>query len=165
MGTEAELKIYNWTTDELLLLDWYAQLVQSGDMGLAFTKDLRYPGNFLQYFRPPRTLAYATDARGIWFAAHVDAIDSGCFFGCWIREEKRTTPTALKLLIKVYDEVFKASAVIIGLSWQPYLLDIHKKLGYAHLGAIPGLHDGAAVDVYYMTRDMWQKRAHARIEK
>ena len=159
---ETELKVYNWQTDEFLLIDWYAQLVQSGDMSVTFTPDMRYMSNFLGYFRGRSTLGYSCDSRGIYFACWLEPFLSGAFFGIWIRESHRTTSAALRLTIEAYNEAFKFATVLIGICKQEHLRELHKKLGYTHTTSIPALWNGEAVDVYAITRDQWEQRRHAK---
>ena len=154
------LRVYDWRVDEYMAVDWYSKLVQSGDMAVTFTPDMRYLGNFLAYWRRA-VLAYASDESGVFFACWVEPIMSGSFFGAWVREDKRHTVTALKLLTYAYDEAFKTSTVLIGLCKQEHLQDLHRKLGYKRACVVPGLWNGEDVDVYVMTRAMWEARHEA----
>jgi hypothetical protein len=161
MKTEPRLTVYNWKTDEYLLIDWYAKLIQSGDMALTFTLDMRWMGNFLQYFRKA-TLGYACDEKGIFFACWLEPLLSGAFFGMWIREDKRQASTSLKLAIEAYGEAFKVYTVLMGLCKQDHLKDVHLKLGYTLQCTIPGLWNGEDVAVYSMTREQWETRYERR---
>lgn len=152
------LRVYDWRTEEWLLIDWYHKLVTSGDMNTTMMSDMRYLSNFLLYFRPKVTLAYASDNNGIWFASWVEPFMAGAFFGLWIRQDKRHIPSAYRLLSEAYDEAFKVFTVLIGISCQEHLRDIHRKMGYSHLGTVPAIWDGNPADVYFMTREMWEAK-------
>lgn len=154
-----ELRVYNWRTDEYLLVDWYAKLIQNGDMALVFAPDMRYLGNFLAHFRK-LTLGYACDKDGIFFACWLEPLLSGANFGVWVRENMRHAPTTLRLLTTAYNEAFKVFTVLLGLCKQPALQDIHRKLGYKKAFTIPALWNGEDVDVYVITQDMWLNRKH-----
>ena len=158
MDAEPSLKVYAWQSDEYLLIDWYAQLVASGDMAVTFTPDMRYMSNFLGYFRGRVTLGYATDARGIWFAYWIEPFLSGAFVGIWIRKEQRATSRALRHVIYGYNEAFKVATVLISLCKQEHLRELIVKLGYQTATTIPALWNGADVDVHIITRDMWEQR-------
>ena len=160
---ETDLKVYRWQTDEFLLIDWYSQLVQSGDMAVTFTPDMRYMSSFLAYFRGRCTLGYATDTRGIYFACWIEPFLSGAFFGIWIREAYRTVPSSLKLTVAAYDAAFQTATVLIGICKQDHLRELHEKLGYKRLATIPALWNGSDVDAYALTRDMWQQRRRAKV--
>jgi hypothetical protein len=157
-----ELYPYDYTTQEWLLVAWYQELVESGDMYVTFASDMRYLSNFLQFFRGRVTLGYSADERGIWFALWVEPMMSGAYWGVWIRKDKRHTVSAFKALAFGIDEALKYFTCIIGICKQEHLRDIHLKLGFKKLGVIPALWDGEDVDAYVLTRDGWTNRKEQR---
>jgi hypothetical protein len=161
---EPKLKVYDWKSDEFMLIDWYAQLIQSGDMAVTFTPDMRYMSSFLGYFRGRATLGYSCDSRGIYFACWIEPFLSGAFFGIWIREPYRTRPVALKLTIEAYDAAFQTATVLIGICKQEHLRELHEKLGYQRLATIPALWSGDSVDAYAITKDMWLQRRRGKVK-
>ena len=159
---DIQLRLYEWQTQEYLLIDWYSQLVASGDMYVTFAPDMRYMSNFLTFFRGHAILGYDVDEKGIWFAFWVEPCMSGAYAGVWIREDKRHAPSSFKLLSKAYDEAFKVYTVIIGMSKQFDHRELHAKLGYTHACTIPGLWNGDEVDIHYLTREQWNHRKEHR---
>jgi len=157
----SELNVYQWQESEYMLIDWYAALVQSGDMAVTFTPAMRWMGEFLMYWRRV-ALLYACDKGGIYFAFWLEPILSGAFCGVWIAQRKRQSPNVYKLLQECYDRAFKAFTVLIGLSKQEHLQEIHEKLGYTHHISVPALWYGDAVDLYTLTRADWEKRNERR---
>ena len=159
---EAQLRIYDWQSDEYLLIDWYNALVTSGDHYLAFDKELRYLSRFLDYFKPPRTLAYATDRGGIWFAFFLDPWLSGANLGFWVREDKRHSGTMFGLFKRCINEAFKFATVLIIPTKQEHVGNIMLKLGAKYGMTIPALWDGADVAIYTLSRDKWKYRNEDR---
>lgn len=154
----SELRIYNWTSDEFVLLDWYNQLVTTGDHYLAFDKDLRYVSNFLAFFKPPQTLAFASDKRGMWFAFWLSPFMSGANFGLWVREDKRNGTAWFKLLTECFDESFKTVTVLIAVTKQDSVCAQLERLGAVRGMVLPAFWDGADAMVYSMTKDQWRQK-------
>ena len=153
-----QLRVYDWRTEEYLLIDLYNQLITSGDMATTFAPDMRYLSTFLTFFRGGATMGYASDNNGIFFASWVQTFLAGGFFGVWIRKDKRHTVTALRLLTESYNECFKVYTVLLGICKQEHLREVHEKLGYKRLAEVPALWNGESVDIYAMTKDMWENR-------
>jgi len=152
------LHVYNWTTDEFMLVDWYNVLVQSGDHYLAFNKEMRLLSVFLDGFKPPRTLALATDKAGVWMAYWIDPYLSGANIGFWVREDKRHSGTMFKLFRKAVNETFKVATVLLIPTKQEHVGNIMLKLGAVFGMTIPALWDGEDVSVYTLTKDKWKYR-------
>lgn len=159
------LSVYDWKSDEFQLIDWYAQLIKSGDMYSTFTPDMRYMSNFLNFFKPPRTMGYASDKNGIFFAFWLESFLSGAFCGVWIRESHRHAPSSMKLLIESYNSAFEVYTVLMGLCKQEHLQEIHSKLGYTKRTTVPGLWNGDAVDFYTLTKADWENKHGRRKEQ
>jgi|SRR5581483_3193661 len=152
------LRVYNWEIDEFLLVDWYNNLIMSGDHFKTFYRDLRHLSTFLDFFKPPRTLAIAVDDKGIWFAYWIDSMMSGAFFGLWVREDKRQAPSMLKCFREAINGSFLFASVLISITKQDHVCRQLEKLGFDYLGRVPALWDGENVDVYTLTKDDWEQR-------
>ena len=158
------LRVYKWQTEEWLLLDWYNQLVGSGDMGVTFTPDMRHLSTFLTYFRGHATMGYGSDEKGMFFACWIEPFLAGGFFGLWIRSDKRHSLSALKLLREAYDEAFKMCTVLLGICKQEHLREIHEKLGYKRLASVPALWNGESVDIYALTKAEWEAKRIGKVK-
>lgn len=159
LQTATELRVYNWQSDEFLLVDWYTKLVTSGDHYQTFGRDLRHLSTFLDYFKPPRIFVYAADRRGIYFAFWLESMLSGAAFGLWIREDARHKPSSLMLLKQCFHGAFKMATVLIAYTKQAHLRHPLERLGCDYLGRVPALWDGDAVEVYTLTRSDWEARS------
>ena len=155
--TSQALRPYDWRVDEWLLVGWFYELLQSGDMNVTFTPDMRFLSNFLGMFRSRATLGYSADEKGIWFAFWVEPCISGAFAGAWIRKDKRTSLAAVRAFREGINEAFKVFTVLIGLCKQEELRSMHQRLGYKQMGTVPGLWYGEDVDVWVLTQDDWKK--------
>ena len=153
------LHLYDWQKDEPLLVNWYSEMLTSGEHYQTFTPELRYLSTFLEFFKHPnRRLIYAADKGGIWFAFWIESHMSGAFFGLWGRADRRASLTMLKNLQACFYLAFKAVTVLIAVTKQPKLRTQLERLGAQYGMTIPALWDGDSVEVYTMTRDQWNKR-------
>lgn len=163
--SEQQLIIYRADQHEYLALDWYSELMSSGDMLVTFTEDMRMISTFLSYFKQKVILAFAADARGMWFAYWAEPYMSGAAVGVWIREDKRQVPSAFRLLVKCYDESFKVWPTLVGLCKQEHLKEIHLKLGYREACVLHKFWNGNDVTVYELTHERWKKFRQSKSER
>ena len=61
-----------------------------------------------------------------WFTPWLNS----AWMGLWIREDKRHSKEAFRNLIDLMNEALELVPVIMGVTRQPELIEIHRKLGY-----------------------------------
>ncbi len=153
---------------DMRILGWWYELVQNGERHLvAEPQQTDTPSDFLQFWRPPRALAFCPKSErledGIWFAGWLEPILSGAFVGLWISPKYRTTKAAARVTHDFFDRATQAFPVLIGLTKQARLLPIHRTIGFTHLGTVPRLFDGDDAHVVVLTREGfehgWKGRA------
>ena len=153
-----QLVSYNIQQHEALAVAWFFHLRQTGDLDRVFFKDNHTITAFLNWCGNYAKLAFKSDAKGICFAAWIRPILNAAEFGLWIREDKRQSPSSLRCLYEAFDEIFDHYPVIMGVSKQQHLRDIHEKFGYKFGANIPNAWDGHAIQVYYLTKEAYYER-------
>lgn len=142
---------------DMALVRWWMDLYNGGEMNTIFGKVMSLV-DFVSTFLPPRTLLFECDDIGIWIAAWFEPIMSGAYMGFWIAKRKRRTRDAYKAAIQIYDLALAEWPVIIGVTRQEKLLDIHENMGYTSLGKIPHLWDGQDAYVLCLTKESLRGR-------
>jgi hypothetical protein len=145
--------------NDLVLLRWYGYLRTSGDIDTVFGKALQAPSAFLHYFQQPQVLMLDLDDNGdVWFAAWVEPFMTGAFFSLWCRADHRKSRQLLVNTEEALDNALRFFPLLIGVTQHEKLIDEHIRLGYTHLGKIPGLVEGNDASVLYITRESFQMR-------
>lgn len=156
--TPSSLRLYTATADEdLLLASWYLRMANDGDLDKLFTSGSRTMAELFRLVGRPKTLIYAVDASGIWFAMWAEAMLAGAFVGLWIRADRRRSRTALTTALDAYAWYFTSVRVIFGVTKQPKILDEHKGFGYDILDRVAGLWDGEDAWIVKLTREQFHK--------
>lgn len=148
------LKFYTGTIqDDLYLMKWWMHLYESKkDINKLFRKDSQSLHKFLQLFQQPNVLIYVLKNNEITLAAWYSPFElsNDCtYLSAWTHEKYRGTRFQGECMHAIYEIAFSVRSVIIGITKQPDLLPIHRKIGYNILGRIPRAFDGE--DGYIMT--------------
>lgn len=143
---------------DLLLTKWWMLLAETRDLEQVFTADYAVLSRFLFGFQPPTTLLYATDAEGIWFAAWVDPIMSGAFFGFWVREAYRPSVSSnmeptLAVTHEAFTTFFREYPILFQISRSHHIMELAERLGGHVMGSVPYIFDGESAFVAYLTRE------------
>ena len=138
---------------DMTLVRWWMDLTNSGEIEVVFSQSVVSFVDFLSLFLPPKTLVFEYDKLGIWLAAWFDPVMSGAFMGFWIAKRKRRTRDAYRAAVKIYDLALAEWPVLIGVTRQKELLDIHENMGYVSNGVIPHLWDGQEAYVLHLTKE------------
>jgi len=154
----------NKLSHETLAVNWFFALEAKPDeMEKLFHESLRHHlTDFLNWLKYQGQAVIAIDEQGIWAAAWTIPDLSGAFFGAWFREEKRGTIAAVKFIRDAYRLAFEKYSVLIGLTKQPALHDLHLALGYDYLGEIPHYFDGQPGRMYVLTKENFYGRSRRR---
>lgn len=144
---ETVISIYQGNPeDSMILLHWYLELVNSGEIDKVLFPSTHSLGMFMHYFNNFSTirLIYVLDDNNkIKFAAWGNAISSGIiFFSIWLKPSLRSAKEGAQIVLDVYNEVFKLFHIVQGITKQERLLKVHKKLGYKAVCKIPLGWDG-----------------------
>lgn len=157
------IQIYEKSKHEWAAVAWFGHLLDSGDLPKLFLPPLHNLTDFLGLFASGHVLLmFDADTKGIWFATWVEPFASGAFFSLWVRPDYRKRSAALRNVNFVYDQAIKKFPVLIGVTRQPELHEMHLKVGYKFVGDVPKLLNGEKAMVYCMTRE---SRADAKVLK
>lgn len=148
------LRLYTASADEdLLIASWYLRMANDGDLDKLFTSGSRTMAELFRLVGRPKTLIYAVDASGIWFAMWAEAMLAGAFVGIWVRQPLRHTRQMLNAFLDAHAWYFTGSlCALFGVTKQPKILDEVKQFGYSVLDCTDGLWDGEDAWIVKLTR-------------
>lgn len=142
---ETVIRMYEGNSeDSLILLNWWMELVKSGDLDKVLFPSSHPLGAFMGFFQPGKIrMVYVPDeANQIKLAAWGEVVANGViFFSLWTRHDFRGKH-GLQATLDIYNEIFKVFTVVMGVTKQERLLGVHKKLGYTIVAKVPSLWGG-----------------------
>ena len=125
----------------LLVQQLWIDLNKNGDLKkMFFEKEQNSSYDFMTLLAAPRWSFFDVDDRGIWMLVWFSPWLNSAWMGLWCREDMRFKMSLSKNLFTVMSEAFKFFPVIMGVTKQPDLLEIHKKLGYNISQIVPELY-------------------------
>lgn len=145
--------------EDLLLLHWWIHLNEIGDINRLILPETRRLPAFLNIFKPPTAMVYSLDPAGeidnAFWATPVDGISKhrSAYCGVWCRSDTRGRRRQYDFTVFAYTFAFEFYDSLLGMTWQPDLLDIHQKLGYNIVGCIPHLYDEDFLYIVHLTRE------------
>ncbi len=152
---ELGIHVYERRPDQDILISrWWESLVESGEIDLITAKSTRSLSGFFRMLGPPRILLY-TGEEFIDFAVWLEKAPTstkGYFLSNWTAKSLRGTRRHLRLMHTVYEGAFKFADVLVGMTKQKDLLDIHQKIGYVYGCAIPYFFDNDPAYIVYLTK-------------
>jgi hypothetical protein len=144
---------------DALIIQWWAQLVESGELELTFGKGCVAISQFFKLLTEnDRLFLYDTDDKGICLAFLVSPIMNAAFLTLWVAPHLRASREALLTIEDAYGRIFEGYPVILGLTKQEKLLKVHQHFGYATLGKVPLIFDGEDAWVEVLTKADFEKR-------
>lgn len=150
------------TEQDLLLLQWWAQIKETGDLAEAFSPDIGTPSAFLALFQVPTALFYDYDEKGIRFAVWICAFMGGASINFWARPDYRKGQWADSLMYEVMPKVFAVTPLALFTTRGPHVVKRAREWGWTVLGDVPYLYLGKTATVGYMTREMYEERYGTR---
>lgn len=152
---ELGVRLYTRQADQDILISrWWESLVESGEINLITTRNCRSLSGFFRMLGPPRMLFYAGE-ESIDFAVWLEKAgnsDKGYFFSNWIAKPLRGTRRQLRLMHAIYEGTFEFADVLVGMTKQKNLLDIHQKIGYVYGCVVPYFFDSDPAYIVYLTK-------------
>jgi len=147
---------------DIYLLEWWRELVDSGEMETAYG-GLGYI--LTEFCRLVRTaqVYYTSDASGRWNrVAWSTQVLGGADFGCWLRQDTRQSKDSLAFVVAVLRDLYVRVQVVLSLTTDDRVVGDLAGLGFQVLAdAIPGLFEGKPVALLYMLRDDFLARVNA----
>lgn len=159
------MRLYDPEKDELLVLYWFLTLrADPVEFENLFCEPLRGLTQILNWAAHSANIMIDVDDGGIRFAAWVVPYLSIAEFGAWSRKDSRGTKAHLKFMDLAYEKALEQYPVLIGLTKQPKLHNLHLSLGYEFRTEFPMAFDGKPARVYVLTRESRANRHLARKE-
>ena len=104
---------------EVLLLDWWKQIMLAGDMDRTLALSLHAPLAFCAHFSQPDLLRFCIDDQGIWFAFWAEPILAGAVQGLWIRPTYRKSRVSVDCVLRALTWAFALYPVLLSTTIQP----------------------------------------------
>lgn len=159
------MRLYEPERDELLMLYWFLNLrADPVEFENLFVGPQRTLTNILNWAKNSVNVMIDVDAEGIRFAAWVAPYLSIAEFGSWARKDSRGTKAHLKFMDEAYDKSLAQYPVLIGLTKQEKLHNLHLSMGYEFKTEIEQAFDGTPARVYVLTRASRANRQKVRQE-
>lgn len=141
---------------DIELLQWYGQLVASGDLQKIVGPSLYPLAPFLRNFIDPTVdLFYLADERGWWIVGWTFPLMGGGTWGLWVRNTERRPGQAREAMTFIMDTLDLATQrfpVLVVTTKQPPIVAKAQRLGYTYLGVVPLLFEGESCHVLHLTR-------------
>lgn len=157
--------------EDLTLLRWWIHLSETGDINDLILPEARRLSPFLRVFRFPTALIYTLDSTdsisNAFWAAPVDGESThrAAYCGAWSHFNSRGKRHQYNFIHLAYTFAFEFYDALLGMTWQPNLLDLHQKLGYSTVGCIPHLYDEDFLYIVHLTRDAFNNSRFAKIRR
>jgi hypothetical protein len=158
---------YDPAKHEMLVADWWFRRLANDpvERNRLFHSSLHSLTKILWWAAHDVKLAFEMDSDGIWIAAWLSPYMSGAEAGAWIRADRRRTIGAFRFIRKFYDAALEHFPVIVGITKQKELHDLHLALGYRYVGEISGLFDNAPAMLYQLTEETRREAKHGQFRK
>ena len=153
------------TDDDALLVSWYVELAQSGDLHTTFLDTMHSLTGFLDGFRGVDLLLGVDEGR-VWAAIWIENMKGTAFLGIWVAEEWRGTVRAGKFITRANTLTTTAYPTVLAITRQPAVVELACHLGYTTHGWIPGLWSGYPAYLLSSTkesRDGWRQRRRGQL--
>lgn len=139
------LVVYSPGHDEDLMLTLiYGQIAGEGDQDRCLHGDAKTLGGFFALVREASPCFIALDDNGPYWIGWFEPCMSGAFFGSWCAPNKRKSRDNVRNHLQALKLGLTQYPVIMGITKQEALLDVHRRLGYEIMGFIPKLWDEEA---------------------
>lgn len=149
---------------DILLLRWWQQMVEDGELLEVFGDCVATPSGFLSVFGDARTtLYYIADDDGIGLALWYEPFMGNTALGMWGRKDwrKRRWWEPLRETLR---EQLKLFPLVIAMTRNQNLVVAGPEMGFAVLGQVPFLYRGDTCTIEYLTREMFEAK-HGAIEE
>lgn len=138
---------------DYLVLRWWAQLRESGELLDVFAAHAGTPGGFLGIFNAPNTvLFYRLDEKGVCLAIWFEPFMGNVALGLWARPDFRHRGY-WRDVIEAHRLVFQHTPLVVFVTKRPHVIEASKDFGYTTLDTIPYFFRGEAGALAYLTKE------------
>lgn len=151
------LQLYRGTYQEdIHLLKWWLALTKTSEIEEAFPKKIHPLAEFMNLFKPPRTLVYALTDDKLWFATWLEPLLHGIYLSTWTDKTMRGTKAHFNASFTVCEGILNVYPVILSVTHNTRLAKILQRAGYISLGEVPNLYDGNSLHFAYLTKSAFE---------
>lgn len=149
---------------DLLLVNWWATLNETGDIAEIFHPQNRALSTFISIFSPPTLLFYSTDERGQinfaqWFS-QCDMAESAAFVSIWASHTIRATRDLFHRELICHLAAFALKKHHFAVTRLKNVA-LFTKTGYTPVGTMPGFYSTEPGNLLHMTLlDFQQSRIY-----
>jgi hypothetical protein len=143
--------------NDLEIVRWWVRMERDGDLDKLMMEGARSVSDLFRLVQPPKAMLWLLDDEGVWFAMWFEQCFGGAFCGAWLRQDRRGSRQGVWAFLDAWTWALTAWPVLIGVTKQPELAAIHRKVGYTTLGAIPTIFDGQEATIMYLTRSAFRE--------
>ena len=147
---------------DYLFLHWWLTLNETGDIKRLIIEDSRKLSAFYQIFTHPTVTLYTCSSQGaidfvIWLRpASSTPAEQTVFSSMWAGIGVRGRRKHYDLARLIYTITFSIWTAILGTTWQPELLEVHKKMGYDVVGVLPNIYGQEYVYLVHLTKEKFE---------
>ena len=143
---------------DLLLINWWSELADGGDLSKIFHPNIHAPSRFLPYFNPPRAMFFKIEGPRIWFALWAEPFFDGAAIGLWVAPEKRRTRETLRSLLRMVDVLVRQYKTLVVVSKLEGIIEqVGSAAGFEPVGSISRIFSGSDMSVAQLTIEKWQQ--------
>ena len=155
-ATELQIKAPGAEGD-YLVLRWWAQLKERGELLDVFAEHAATPSGFLTIFNHPNTVLFYKDdeqgvAEAIWFEPFMGSVA----LGLWCRPDHRHRKYWADLTA-AFRMVFQHVPMVMFITKQHHVVQAARDYGFTVVGEMPYLYRGEPGFIAYMTREEFEK--------
>ena len=158
---ELGIRLYQGTPDEdVIIAQWWDSMFGTPEFSDLVASSAHSLSAFYTMFKPPNMMAYTVKDNAIesaHWAEPVSTSNKAIFFSSWCAESLRGTKQQAVLMTTIYELLFNmGKEVVLGITKQEKLLDLHRKLGYVILEPVPFLFDAEQAWIMYLTKEVFK---------
>lgn len=154
---ELGIKLYQQKPeDDYTIAMWWDRVYQDGTITEFATEACKSLAVFISMFKDPNVMFYTTHGGNIEMAGWCEPISTSehtAFFSSWCDPDFRGSKRQAMVMSTIYEIIFQFKKVLIGITKQQDLLQIHYKIGYKDHGVIPYLFDEEKAVVLHLTKE------------
>ena len=158
--TALDLRLYQPTfAADYLLLNWWVQLCETGDIKRLLIKGSRKLSSFYSVFSPPTITLYTCGADDkidfvSWLKPASTAADEQTVLASfWADASIRGNRKHSHLTYLIYSMIFTLWNNVLGTTWQADLIRVHKKVGYELVGVLPEAYGEQHIYLMHLTQE------------
>lgn len=146
---------------DLRLLNWWAHLVDTGDITKVFNAEMQSPSAFLAYFQRPTSLFTLTEEEQVKLAIWYTPALSGAMLNIWAAPKYRFGRYS-PYVIDTMRQVLGIVPIVLFITRSRRVVHEAEKAGFTSAGQIPAVYFGESAYFGYFSREEFVKQHGSR---